>query len=125
MSSDPFSVLQCSPSSSLQEIRLSYLRLARIYHPDRSKDAASLQKFEALEGAWKKVQQLHDINSSAPIQIDLDDMEFNEENEEYRFGCRCGDIIRATCKDLEQGFNTFNCVGCSASIHVSFELDVE
>jgi curved DNA-binding protein CbpA len=47
-----YSVLDISPSTSKEEIRQAYLRLARRYHPDVNSDPRSRERFEEINQAY-------------------------------------------------------------------------
>ena len=51
---DPFSILQITPSSSQKEIREAYLKLAKIYHPDKNPE--NLEKFKLIQQAYESLR---------------------------------------------------------------------
>jgi curved DNA-binding protein CbpA len=53
-SSNPFHVLQIPPSSSQKEIRMAYLRLAKLYHPDKNPE--NLEKFKSIQQAYEALK---------------------------------------------------------------------
>ena len=45
--------LEIDPNSSLQEIKKSYRRLARKYHPDKCRDDDAVKKFQEINYAYE------------------------------------------------------------------------
>ncbi|KAM9963844.1 hypothetical protein ACTFIW_007100 [Dictyostelium discoideum] len=60
---------------------------------------------------------------SVSDEIDLDDMEFIEENSEYVYPCRCGDHYIITEDQLSEGSDVVCCSGCSLSIKVIYQME--
>ncbi|KAM9990243.1 hypothetical protein ACTFIY_006290 [Dictyostelium cf. discoideum] len=60
---------------------------------------------------------------SVSDEIDLDDMEFIEENSEYIYPCRCGDHYIITEDQLSEGSDVVCCSGCSLSIKVIYQME--
>ncbi|KAM9953750.1 hypothetical protein ACTFIR_008842 [Dictyostelium discoideum] len=60
---------------------------------------------------------------SVSDEIDLDDMEFIEENGEYVYPCRCGDHYIITEDQLSEGSDVVCCSGCSLSIKVIYQME--
>lgn len=61
-----YSVLGISPQATLDEIKLAYRRLVRLYHPDVSQDRATRQKFHQVQDAYETLsnrdkRRLYDI----------------------------------------------------------------
>ena len=52
MAKDFYSVLDIPSSTSKEEIRQAYLRLAREYHPDVSNDPRARERFEEVHQAY-------------------------------------------------------------------------
>ncbi|KAG2385111.1 Chaperone protein [Vigna angularis] len=50
---DYYSTLNVSPSASLQEIKASYRKLARKYHPDMNKSPGAEEKFKEISAAYE------------------------------------------------------------------------
>ena len=48
-----YETLELEPSASLDEIKKNYRRLAKKYHPDKSKDASSIIKFQEITSAYE------------------------------------------------------------------------
>ncbi|KAN0022255.1 hypothetical protein ACTFIU_004431 [Dictyostelium citrinum] len=60
---------------------------------------------------------------SVSDEIDLDDMEYIEENSEYIYPCRCGDHYIITEDQLSEGSDVVCCSGCSLSIKVIYQME--
>ncbi|KAN0050461.1 hypothetical protein ACTA71_003585 [Dictyostelium dimigraforme] len=60
---------------------------------------------------------------SVSDEIDLDDMEFIEEDSEYIYPCRCGDHYIITEDQLSEGSDVVCCSGCSLSIKVIYQME--
>lgn len=50
---DPYQILELRPGASDDEIRAAYRRLAKKYHPDLSRDAATEGRFRAVQEAYE------------------------------------------------------------------------
>ena len=55
--------------------------------------------------------------------IDLLDMAYSEEQEEYLYACPCGDNFFITLDDLFDGEETATCPSCSLVLHVKYDID--
>jgi len=56
MAEDPYRVLGASKDSSEAEIKRSYRKLARQYHPDRNPgDAAAEERFKSIQTAYEQI----------------------------------------------------------------------
>ena len=56
MTDDPYSILGVSKNSTDAEIKRSYRKLARQYHPDRNPgDAAAEERFKAIQASYEKI----------------------------------------------------------------------
>tara|TARA_B100000085_G_scaffold138179_2_gene125895 strand:- start:3241 stop:4203 length:963 start_codon:yes stop_codon:yes gene_type:complete len=56
MTDDPYSILGVSKNSTDAEIKRSYRKLARQYHPDRNPgDAAAEERFKAIQSSYEKI----------------------------------------------------------------------
>jgi len=57
----------------------------------------------------------------AALEVDLDDMAFDEKLDCFVHKCRCSDKFQIYESDLEKGCDTFECPSCSLRIRVLFE----
>ena len=117
-------ILGCRKGATLDELRASYFRLAKQFHPDKRKDNAS-EDFLRIQKAFDRARQrIENSNKASPPQpIDLDDMTFDETNQQFTYACRCGDGIIVSCELLAQGADTFTCPSCSLRIKVDYEME--
>lgn len=117
-------ILGCRKGATLEELRASYFRLAKQFHPDKRKDNAS-EEFIRIQRAFDRARhRIETANkASPPQQIDLDDMTFDEANQQFAYSCRCGDRIIVGCDTLAQGEDTFTCPSCSLRIKVDYEVE--
>ena len=98
--SNLYTVLEVSVSSSVEEIKASYQRLALIHHPDKSKDENAAETFRNVLEAWRI---LSDVETRAAYDLTIasaDDVGVNAEEVAlsdfelvgslYHKICRCG-----------------------------------
>ncbi|XP_032226264.2 DPH4 homolog [Nematostella vectensis] len=135
-----YDVLGVDSSSSSEEIRKAYQRLALKFHPDKL-DAAQTEKsqavkeFHAISEAWNvlsnselkskydkgiteiNLQQKWPVNGS----VDLDDMEENDDGS-YSSPCRCGGEYVITNAHLQSGQSMVCCTTCTLSIRVLYAV---
>ncbi len=53
---DSYKILNVTPLSSKEEIKKSYIRLSRIYHPDKCKDVHANELFKLIHKAYKELE---------------------------------------------------------------------
>jgi diphthamide biosynthesis protein 3 len=51
-------------------------------------------------------------------EVEIEDMEYNEEEETYYFPCPCGDRFQITLEELQQGDEIAHCPSCSLIIRL-------
>ncbi|KAK9767647.1 Diphthamide biosynthesis protein 3 [Basidiobolus ranarum] len=54
-------------------------------------------------------------------EVEIEDMEFDEENEIYHYPCPCGDRFEITLEELYDGEEIARCPSCSLIIRVIYE----
>lgn len=54
-------------------------------------------------------------------EIEIEDMEFDEENELYHYPCPCGDRFEITLEDLNDGEDVGRCPSCSLIIRIIYD----
>jgi molecular chaperone DnaJ len=59
-----YMILSVKPSSTQKEIKLSYYKMAKKYHPDFVHDVSEAEKYEAGE-MFKKVQKSYEVLGNA------------------------------------------------------------
>ena len=57
-------------------------------------------------------------------EIEIEDMEFDEENQRYLYPCPCGDQFEISLEDLKAGEEIATCPSCSLMILVVYDLDM-
>lgn len=50
--------------------------------------------------------------------VNLDDMDYDEENDQFSWNCRCGHRYIISFSDFEKGCDTVQCTGCSLFIQI-------
>jgi len=135
--STSYDVLEVASTATQEEIKASYQRLILLFHPDKSRDASSAERFIAIQEAWKNLdseehREAYDqllAARSAPVvnseRVPLSDFERREDDTNVRSkACRCGEYYEITDEDLQAGFNTVQCNGCSLYVTVLLDDDV-
>ncbi|KAJ2725019.1 Diphthamide biosynthesis protein 3 [Coemansia sp. Benny D115] len=59
--------------------------------------------------------------SSYYDEIEIEDMEFDEENELYHYPCPCGDRFEITLEELQDGEDVAKCPSCSLLLKVVYD----
>ena len=50
---DLYKILEIKPTATENEIKKSYYRLVKIYHPDKNKDINANEKFQKIQSAYE------------------------------------------------------------------------
>jgi len=101
-------------------------------HPDKlpveDRTPEKNEKFLKLQAAWEilrdcKKRQEYDllVSADAATQIDLDDIPFCTESNTFQYKCRCGDVLKITIEQLEEGIEIYECFSCSLRIHLLYK----
>lgn len=119
----PEEILGCRQGASIEELRSSYLSLARKHHPDKVRDEVADTEFVRIQQAWQEIlaRQKELAQRAAPVLVDLDDMGYDQASDNYSYKCRCGDTILVNSSALEESINLFSCESCSLKIHLCYE----
>ena len=89
-----------------------------------STEATSAAASKALLTTLFADEEEEDEEEVVYDQVDLDEMDFDEENETYYYPCPCGDRFFITIEQLEAGETIARCPSCSLIIEVLYaELD--
>jgi len=56
-------------------------------------------------------------------EVEIEDMEYDEEDELYHYPCPCGDRFEITKEELENGEDVAKCPSCSLIIKVIYDQD--
>lgn len=71
---DPYSILQCSPSDSIDTIKKAYRKLQLKYHPDKTRENGSTQQSQQIRQAYEflcddEKRKEYDANCSTIVTI--------------------------------------------------------
>lgn len=138
---DLYEILECDPSSSQEEIRRMYMKLALQYHPDKT-SASDSSLFLRLQFAWETLgdpdtRKEYDIRwkerclvQDFPIheEVLFSDFDFNVTDRVYTYPCKCGDDFSVNETDAKFHYDIICCKSCSLTIKVfydSFECDLD
>lgn len=64
---DCYSLLNVTDSSSDDEVRDAYLKLAKVYHPDSGTASADPRKFNQVQEAYKAIKVLAHLHNNGKI----------------------------------------------------------
>jgi diphthamide biosynthesis protein 4 len=133
-----YELLGADVQSSQDELKQHFRAKALIHHPDKNRgDTHAADNFAALNEAWAvlgdpKERAVYDASfggssASAHVsdEVDLDDMEYDEEEESFEWKCRCGDVFTISMQELEDGCDVVGCGGCSLNIRILYEQEEE
>ncbi|KAI9267879.1 hypothetical protein BDA99DRAFT_435581 [Phascolomyces articulosus] len=56
-------------------------------------------------------------------EIEIEDMEFDEDEQIYTYPCPCGDKFEISIEDLQDGEDVARCPSCSLIIRVIYDPD--
>ena len=56
-------------------------------------------------------------------EIEIDDLDFDDEEQNFQYPCPCGDKFRISVKQLRKGELIATCPSCSLQIKVIYELE--
>ncbi|KAG7473686.1 hypothetical protein MATL_G00098530 [Megalops atlanticus] len=137
---DWYAILDASPSDCVQELKQKYQKLALLYHPDKqSPDTAAgeveqcVQRFIEVDQAWKilgneETKRAYDLQRRArelkqnwPVDahVCLDDMTWDDGEQVYTYGCRCGGEYVVGKEEAEEEEDLVICCDtCSLSIEI-------
>ncbi|KAJ3257341.1 Diphthamide biosynthesis protein 4 [Boothiomyces macroporosus] len=140
--------LDIKDTASLKEIRQAYQQLCLKVKPKltsfiqirvnttpkgfmkSSKVSETNAAYQVLSDTQKRFeydQLLRKSNLAGAVQadVDLDDMEYNDENSTYRYDCRCGGMYIVTEDQLEDGIAGVECNQCSLCVKLHYQLAEE
>mmetsp|Transcript_14055 Transcript_14055/g.16006 ORF Transcript_14055/g.16006 Transcript_14055/m.16006 type:complete len:138 (+) Transcript_14055:136-549(+) len=129
---DCYEILGVPPEATGEEIRRKYHSKLKTLHPDKlpveDRTPEKNEKFLKLQAAWEilrdcKKRQEYDllVSADAATQIDLDDIPFCTESNTFQYKCRCGDVLKITIEQLEEGIEIYECFSCSLRIHLLYK----
>jgi len=56
-------------------------------------------------------------------EIEIEDMEYNEDERTFYYPCPCGDRFQITVEELEEGEDVGRCPSCTLTIRVIYSAD--
>lgn len=129
-----YHILNCDQSATFEELKSSYQKLVKQYHPDKclNKDSISNERFQQIDSAWKILRDsesrkkydatlLQEDLDERPLiyaEITTDELEFDSEGVAY-FPCRCGSIFDINKTDLCDNCIVIECSECTNCIKVT------
>ncbi|XP_065179147.1 DPH4 homolog [Sycon ciliatum] len=139
---DYYKVLDIPSDCDAMVIKRKFQHLARIHHPDKlpttlsqAERAESLEHFQKIEEAWRVLsdeklrnkfdaERAQGMNQQMPISedVDLDTMEFDEEEKTYWHECRCSGRYEVLEEELENGVTLVGCTNCTLCIRLLYSL---
>lgn len=69
-----YNILNVNSTSSKEEIRQSYLRLSKLYHPDKCKDVHANELFNLISIAYKNLSIKDNFNTKTLVHSFLQDV---------------------------------------------------
>lgn len=122
-----YSILNCTPAATAQEIKERYHRLVKEYHPD--KGIHKSEHFLLIDRAYKtlkdeKSRRDYDASLLANscseqsliyAEIEKKDIHLNSEGKAYH-PCRCGDQFVIQIEHLAENERILECCECSNCI---------
>lgn len=123
---DAEDVLGCSKNCTLEEFRTAYLRLSKQLHPDKNQGKVD-ERLVQVQKAWETIKTRFDAQAkqSPPQEVDIADLEFIEDEQTFRYRCRCGYDILVPAEQLQQGRDVVTCSSCSLRIKLLYDLEEE
>ena len=74
---------------------------------------------------WWRLREANTTIMAAAVydDVEIEDMEFDEEEQVYSYPCPCGDRFSIDLEDLYAGEDIATCPSCSLTIRVVFKLE--
>lgn len=132
-----YAILNCSPDSSLDDLKKSYHKLALRYHPDKNDVHHSPELFQSIEEAWRvlgneeskkdydaqlKQLNLEDMSILLFSRIKVDELKVCPDDEDVlTYTCRCGGDYKVHKSDLDEKNCTVQvpCQECTLVIEIN------
>ncbi|CAO3682631.1 unnamed protein product [Rhizopus stolonifer] len=108
-----YEVLGVSETASTELIKQKFHQLILEHHPDKFQEMTITVQ---LNKSKKQTRPCHGA------EVDLDDMEYNEEEKSFSLECRCSGTYEITENDLENDIDIVGCNNCSLKIRVLYEV---
>ncbi|KAK8819515.1 hypothetical protein WA556_002504 [Blastocystis sp. ATCC 50177/Nand II] len=128
MSSETYySILGVSPTSSFEEIKKAYRKLALTCHPDKG---ATPESFQKLQEAWSVLSDETKRANYDKIVLADDDVVVNEVfpfsefspngSSSYVHPCRCGGVFEIYQKEVDEKMDLLECSQCSLVCKIEY-----
>jgi diphthamide biosynthesis protein 4 len=132
---DYYACLSLRQTATLAEIKLAYHRALLRFHPDKRgaklnsdcdvdisliKEAYTVLSSPSTRTKYD-AQLKHSPSGPRPAHV-VSLEEFEEDEGEWRYPCRCGDTYLIRGEDMEKGVHLIGCNSCSEVIWVGYEV---
>lgn len=131
-----YEVLQVSETASTDLIKQRFQQLILINHPDKQTKATDTDRAHKILKAWEVLRsptsrRAYDIELESErnkkdlaigAEVDLDEMEYNEEDRSFSLVCRCSGDYVITEDELETNIDVVGCNNCSLRIRVLYDV---
>ncbi|KAI8375823.1 DNAJ heat shock N-terminal domain-containing protein [Blakeslea trispora] len=131
-----YEILQVSETASFALIKQSFQRLILQHHPDKRSENEDDSKAQKILKAWDVLRdpvgrkeydieletQRNKEDMAISAEVDLDDMEYIEEEKTFSLVCRCSGDYLVTEDELEEGIDVVGCNNCSLRIRVLYDV---
>ena len=131
---DFYQLLSISKDDSMAQIKSAYHRTLLQSHPDKIKSSSESIDIALIKEAYSTLsnpqlraeydaQRSYSATPSRPAQVvSLEDFEEVEEEESWRYACRCGGSYLITSTLMDEGEHLVACNSCSEVVWVGYEL---
>eukprot|EP00123_Amoebidium_parasiticum_P004967 comp16224_c0_seq1/m.13918 comp16224_c0_seq1/g.13918 ORF comp16224_c0_seq1/g.13918 comp16224_c0_seq1/m.13918 type:complete len:139 (-) comp16224_c0_seq1:618-1034(-) len=135
---DHYAVLGVAVGADAETIKRAYQRLALQHHPDKIVHGqGDVEVFQRIQAAYDVLKDPHTrtiydntlknglmrVEHPQNGDVDLDDMEYSEDQQAYTYPCRCGGVYVVTEQQLESGCDVAPCSMCSLAVRVLYGVD--
>lgn len=131
-----YEVLQVSETASLDIIKQRFQQLILQHHPDKRTNSNDDTQAHNILKAWEVLRsptsrKNYDIELQSQrnkkdvaigAEVDLDDMEYDEDDKSFSLVCRCSGDYVITEDELEAGIDVVGCNNCSLRIRVLYDV---
>ncbi|KAI9473580.1 MAG: DNAJ heat shock N-terminal domain-containing protein [Benjaminiella poitrasii] len=113
-----YEILQVGETASLDLIKQRFQQLILEHHPDKLLRNPTSRKNYDIE--LQSQRNKKDLAIGA--EVDLDDMEYMEDDGSYSLVCRCSGDYIITEDELNEGIDVVGCNNCSLKIRVLYDV---
>jgi diphthamide biosynthesis protein 3 len=115
---------------NLTMLKENYRILALKYHPDHNFDSVeSTEQFKIIHASYEIL--IDHISKNGTIitptttvydTIEIDDMDYDEDEQIYYYPCPCGDQFTITVAEMYEGENIAKCSSCTLMIRIIYDV---